>query len=62
MSEKLLVPKIRFKEFTNAWEQWKLHELVSYRSSTMVINDVKKLECLMYMIQIKQWGKPTKDQ
>ncbi|CAL59272.1 restriction modification system specificitysubunit HsdS [Mycoplasmopsis agalactiae PG2] len=42
MSEKLLVPKIRFKEFTNAWEQWKLHELVSYRSSTMVINDVKK--------------------
>ncbi|WP_036455255.1 restriction endonuclease subunit S, partial [Mycoplasma mycoides] len=27
MGEKLLVPKIRFKEFTNAWEQWKIGEI-----------------------------------
>ncbi|WP_427902417.1 hypothetical protein [Mycoplasmopsis bovis] len=26
MSNKLLVPRIRFKEFTNAWEQEKLGE------------------------------------
>ncbi|EIN15307.1 Type I restriction modification system specificity (S) subunit, HsdS [Mycoplasmopsis agalactiae 14628] len=31
MSEKLLVPKIRFKEFTNAWEQWKVGDLLTER-------------------------------
>ncbi|UUM25355.1 restriction endonuclease subunit S [Mycoplasmopsis agalactiae] len=29
MSEKLLIPKIRFKEFTNAWEQEKLGNLIN---------------------------------
>nr|VZR98545.1 hypothetical protein MF5295_00826 [Mycoplasma feriruminatoris] len=27
MSEKSLVPKIRFKGFTNAWEQWKVKDI-----------------------------------
>ncbi|MCE6056565.1 restriction endonuclease subunit S [Mycoplasmopsis agalactiae] len=31
MSEKLLVPRIRFKEFTNAWEQWKIGDLLTER-------------------------------
>ncbi|MCE6056560.1 restriction endonuclease subunit S [Mycoplasmopsis agalactiae] len=34
MSEKLLVPKIRFKEFTNAWEQEKLGNLLRYEQPT----------------------------
>ncbi|MBT1407139.1 restriction endonuclease subunit S, partial [Mycoplasma bovis] len=36
MSNKLLVPRIRFKEFTNAWEQKKLRNVVSYHSSMMI--------------------------
>ncbi|MBT1389832.1 restriction endonuclease subunit S, partial [Mycoplasma bovis] len=31
MSNKLLVPQIRFKEFTNAWEQWKVGDLITER-------------------------------
>ncbi|QRF87285.1 restriction endonuclease subunit S [Mycoplasmopsis bovis] len=42
MSNKLLVPRIRFKEFTNAWEQKKLRNVVSYHSSMMIASDVKK--------------------
>ncbi len=42
MSNKLLVPQIRFKEFTNAWEQKKLRNVVSYHSSVMIASDVKK--------------------
>ncbi|WP_429989241.1 restriction endonuclease subunit S [Mycoplasmopsis bovis] len=42
MSNKLLVPQIRFKEFTNAWEQKKLRNVVSYHSSMMIASDVKK--------------------
>ncbi|MCE6061823.1 restriction endonuclease subunit S [Mycoplasmopsis agalactiae] len=34
MSEKLLVPRIRFKEFTNAWEQEKLSNLLRYEQPT----------------------------
>ncbi|WFQ92151.1 hypothetical protein MFERI14815_00768 [Mycoplasma feriruminatoris] len=37
MSEKSLVPKIRFKGFTNAWEQEKLGNLLTYEQPTNYI-------------------------
>ncbi|WP_429988752.1 restriction endonuclease subunit S, partial [Mycoplasmopsis bovis] len=40
--EKSQFPSIRFKEFTNAWEQKKLRNVVSYHSSVMIASDVKK--------------------
>ncbi|WP_429983732.1 restriction endonuclease subunit S, partial [Mycoplasmopsis bovis] len=40
--EKSQFPSIRFKEFTNAWEQKKLRNVVSYHSSMMIASDVKK--------------------
>ncbi len=39
MSNKLLVPQIRFKEFTNAWEQEKTWEIlikVIHSSAAMI--------------------------
>ncbi|AXJ68315.1 hypothetical protein CH319_01040 [Mycoplasmopsis bovis] len=40
--EKSQFPSIRFKEFTNVWEQKKLRNVVSYHSSVMIASDVKK--------------------
>ncbi|WP_232955262.1 restriction endonuclease subunit S [Mycoplasmopsis bovis] len=40
--EKSQFPSIRFTEFTNAWEQKKLRNVVSYHSSMMIASDVKK--------------------
>ncbi|WP_429994853.1 restriction endonuclease subunit S, partial [Mycoplasmopsis bovis] len=40
--EKSQFPSIRFKEFTNTWEQKKLRNVVSYHSSMMIASDVKK--------------------
>ncbi|WP_429009270.1 restriction endonuclease subunit S [Mycoplasmopsis bovis] len=40
--EKSQFPSIRFKEFTNVWEQKKLRNVVSYHSSMMIASDVKK--------------------
>ncbi|WP_430224386.1 restriction endonuclease subunit S [Mycoplasmopsis bovis] len=40
--EKSQFPSIRFKEFTNTWEQKKLRNVVSYHSSVMIASDVKK--------------------
>ncbi|WP_429990363.1 restriction endonuclease subunit S, partial [Mycoplasmopsis bovis] len=40
--EKSQFPSIRFTEFTNAWEQKKLRNVVSYHSSVMIASDVKK--------------------
>ena len=39
MSEKILKPQIRFKGFTDAWEQRKLNEIVSYASSSLSVKD-----------------------
>ena len=36
------VPEIRFKGFTDAWEQRKLLELVMYRSSSLTVTDAKE--------------------
>ena len=36
------VPEIRFKGFTDAWEQRKLSELVMYRSSSLTVTDAKE--------------------
>ncbi|MCE6115415.1 restriction endonuclease subunit S [Mycoplasmopsis agalactiae] len=50
MSEKLLVPRIRFKEFTNAWEQWKARGiLLPYRQK----ND-KNLALISYSVSNKE--------
>ncbi|CBH40840.1 restriction endonuclease subunit S [Mycoplasmopsis agalactiae] len=50
MSEKLLVPRIRFKEFTNAWEQWKARGiLLPYRQK----ND-KNLTLISYSVSNKE--------
>ncbi|WP_243728710.1 restriction endonuclease subunit S [Mycoplasma capricolum] len=38
--EKSEFPSIRFKEFTNAWEQWKLSDIVQYKSSSMTSKDL----------------------
>ncbi|WP_434335859.1 restriction endonuclease subunit S [Mycoplasma capricolum subsp. capricolum] len=40
MKQNELFPKIRFKEFTNAWEQWKLSDIVQYKSSSMTSKDL----------------------
>ncbi|WP_434338300.1 restriction endonuclease subunit S [Mycoplasma capricolum] len=40
MKQNELFPKIRFKEFTNAWEQWKLSNIVQYKSSSMTSKDL----------------------
>ncbi|PYF43634.1 type I restriction enzyme S subunit, partial [Metamycoplasma alkalescens] len=37
MSQKNMVPKIRFKEFTNAWEQEKLVNILNYEQPTKYI-------------------------
>ncbi|WFQ92995.1 restriction endonuclease subunit S [Mycoplasma feriruminatoris] len=41
MGEKLLVPKIRFKEFTNTWEQWKAKNLfIPFREKNILNNNL----------------------
>ncbi|WFQ95501.1 restriction endonuclease subunit S [Mycoplasma feriruminatoris] len=41
MSEKSLVPKIRFKGFTNAWEQWKAKNLfIPFREKNILNNNL----------------------
>ena len=38
--EKRRVPKLRFPEFTEDWEQCKLEDICSYQSSSLTINDI----------------------
>ncbi|WFQ95509.1 restriction endonuclease subunit S [Mycoplasma feriruminatoris] len=40
MKQNELFPKIRFKEFTNAWEQEKLGELVFYKTSSIILSNL----------------------
>ena len=53
MDEKSLKPQLRFKEFTDAWEQRKLSEIASYLPSNHLQAIQISMDDLIYMMQME---------